>query len=505
MPTVMPNLASSDLRSRASLALLCATALGLVSAASACSSPSDPAVGDDAASPVDTGLPGTDSATDTPAPAPGLTIKSVTAQNVGRSGNILQIVVQGSDAKKQTTSAVLRFLDASDTPMVALDTNFDGKPDATEKRFRWDPSTLGQAAFTGTLRLPRIFGPTSSITKVAVALEDAAGGRSPFVTAPITLQALRALGEACDAKEIADRCAPHLSCAGTPTVCTAGVAPSLSKAVYYGGASPRMVFLGTDPDEDVKEIVIEFLDKTGSPKAIDLLNDGDLVTSFATSAAQSMGDPSFFVEIEPILGFDTFVPQIAATPGDSLLHKGVRLTAMAGPVPVRTLGQSCDYHDFDVCTSGTVCSPGFATTTNTCQNGSQLRTTACGAAPVLDPAKGITKAFGVAQGPSLWDSPTGCEPHNAAGRPEGLVSLHLAKAAATLTISTAMPETDFDTVVYLLPGCAGVSSAALGCNDDTVGYASVLTLKNVAAGDYVIVVDAVQRDAGHFGLFVEVK
>ncbi len=500
MPT--PMLARWDVRSCAPLAFLSALALA------ACSSPSDPAQGDDAATP-DTGRPGTDAAVDTPAdtapPAAWLTVKSVVAQNVGRSGNILRLVIQGSDSKKQTTSVVLSFLDASDTPVVALDTNFDGKPDATEKRFRFDPNTLGQATFTGTLLLPRLFNPGSSITKVTVALEDETGTRSAVVSAPITLQPVRALGDGCDPKELADRCAPHLSCSGTPTVCTAGVAPTLSKAIYFGGAAPRMVFVGSDPDEDVKEIVIEFLDKTGTPKAVDLLNDGELVTSFATSASQAMADPTFFVEVEPIVGFDTTVPQIAATPGDSLLHKGPRLTAMAGPVPVRTTGQDCDYQDFDVCTSGTVCAPGLPAAKNTCQGATQLRTKACGAAPVLDPAKGLTKAFGVTQGPSLWDSPTGCEPHNGVNHPEGLVALHLAKAAATLTISTAMPETDFDTVVYLLPGCAGVSSAALGCNDDTSGYASVLTLKNVAAGDYVIVVDSVQRESGHFGLFIEAK
>jgi hypothetical protein len=255
----------------------------------------------------------------------------------------------------------------------------------------------------------------------------------------------------------------------------------------------------------VKHLLIDFYDAAGNPKPVDLLNDGNFATGFASLARQAMGDPTFYVVVEPILGFDQLVPKIVATPVDTLLQRGAPVATSSIAVPVRNLNDPCDYRAFDVCVSGNVCSPGTPKGPNTCQAATPLRKIACTAAPVLDPDKGITKAYGVTRGPSLWDAPKGCDPHNGVDRPEGLVTLHLAKAAASVTITTAMPETDFDTVLYLLPGCAGVSTASLGCNDDNKGSASALSFKNLAAGDYSIVVDSILLDGGHYGVSVEVK
>jgi len=90
------------------------------------------------------------------------------------------------------------------------------------------------------------------------------------------------------------------------------------------------------------------------------------------------------------------------------------------------------------------------------------------------------------------------------GRPEGVARLHLAKAASTLTITTALPETTSDTILYLLPACAAADATPLGCNDDATGFSSTLTLTNVPAGDYAIVVDMAQPAGGRFGVQVSV-
>lgn len=435
-----------------------------------------------------------------------LVVRSAKLQNVGRSGTYLRVQIDGRDPRKRTTAAVLRFLDADDAETPILDGDWNGEADTAQKRFRFmEPSTLGQLDFTATLLLPGLYGPKSKVAKVQVTLEDELGFRSLPVTANLTPQAERALGATCDPKELADRCAPHLSCTGAPTTCQEGAAPQLTRTVYYGGAAPRMLFLGTDPDEDIKHLVIDFFDAAGNPKEIDLLNDGTLTTGFTSFARHAIGERTFYVAIEPVLGFDQTVPKIVATPVDTNLLKGPAVPTSAGPVPVRNLNDACDWLDFDVCASGNVCAPGTAAGPNTCQSATPLRKVACTAAPVLEPDKGIVKAYGIARGPSLWDVPKGCEPHDAIGHPEAVVSLKLAKVAPTLTISTAHPETDFDTVVYLLPGCAGVSTASLGCNDDARGSASLLTVKNVPAGDYLIVVDSVLRDGGKFGVSVEVK
>jgi len=82
------------------------------------------------------------------------------------------------------------------------------------------------------------------------------------------------------------------------------------------------------------------------------------------------------------------------------------------------------------------------------------------------------------------------------------VMLKVDHDVSSLTVSTATPETDFDTVLYVLPACASSSSQALGCNDDTQGYSSTVTLTNVPAGTYVVVVDSASSRTGHFGLSV---
>ena len=72
-------------------------------------------------------------------------------------------------------------------------------------------------------------------------------------------------------------------------------------------------------------------------------------------------------------------------------------------------------------------------------------------------------------------------------------------------ITTALPETDFDTAVFVVPATATTSAASLGCNDDMQGFSSTLELSNVPAGDYIVVVEAVSPKGGHFGISVTTK
>jgi hypothetical protein len=139
---------------------------------------------------------------------------------------------------------------------------------------------------------------------------------------------------------------------------------------------------------------------------------------------------------------------------------------------------------------------------NSCVAVSKLQANACSTAPTLDPAKSRLTAFGRAEGVSLWDPPPGCGQTSAVSRPEGVVRLHLGAAAPHLTITTALPETNFDTVLYLLPACAPAPLASAPCNDDTDGYTSTISADSVAAGDYLIVVDSSQATGGGFGLSV---
>jgi hypothetical protein len=51
------------------------------------------------------------------------------------------------------------------------------------------------------------------------------------------------------------------------------------------------------------------------------------------------------------------------------------------------------------------------------------------------------------------------------------------------------------------------TAGALGCNDDDPnnGYASTLTLNNVPAGNYWVIVDSVTSKGGTYGLTISVQ
>jgi hypothetical protein len=440
--------------------------------------------------------------------AKNLALSAVSFKNVGRYGEALRVAVKGADTGKQTSAMFVRFVDSADQPVIALDTDWDGAPDAAERRFHFDTSTLGQASFIGSVVIQGVFSPSSKIAKVIVSLVDEAGGRSASMAQAITLQATRAEGEACDPNKVVDRCADGLGCGGAPSsTCLAGVAPVVSRIGYFGGNAPRMVFQGSEPDEDIDEVAIEFLDAAGNPKSVNLGTDDDpsMGSGLTLDAKLGVEGTSFSVVSTPIKGFEQQAPKIAATVSDGHGHRSTRAVAAASSMPVRGVGQVCDWAGFDACSAGNVCSPGLPTTENKCASAAPLRASRCSAGPILEPSKGIKQAFGTTAGASLWDAPSGCVGNDATGRPESTVRLRLATAAPTLVITTALPETDFDTAVYLLPGCPASSAAALGCNDDERGTSSTLTLKNVPAGDYTIVVESVKPRAGRFGVSVEVK
>ncbi len=215
--------------------------------------------------------------------------------------------------------------------------------------------------------------------------------------------------------------------------------------------------------------------------------------------------PKFFFATKPSTAFVSVVPKLGVTVKDIFGNASERVVVPAVNKPARAAGQSCDVNGFDSCAPGNICAPGLADVTNMCAVIGTHRNAKCNAGAGLDPAKGITKAFGRTAGSSVWDAPTGCVGAEIANMPESVVRLQLTKPAATLTVTTALPETDHDTAVFVLSGCAESSATALGCNDDTQGYSSSVTLKNVPAGLYMIVIESVQMRGGQWGVSVDVK
>jgi hypothetical protein len=100
-------------------------------------------------------------------------------------------------------------------------------------------------------------------------------------------------------------------------------------------------------------------------------------------------------------------------------------------------------------------------------------------------------------GTGHWDPPAACIEHEFLGAwegaPEGLARLHLDQDVQNLVISTDVIGS-MNSVLYVLAGC-GIDPVPLACNDDVASgnVRSVLHFDELAAGDYLIVVDL--RDA----------
>ncbi len=427
---------------------------------------------------------------------------SVTLQNSGRHGYDVLFTIQGTDSAGQTSEAQVQFLDASNAPVIAFDTNWDGLPDSSQKRLHFDQSTLGQKTFTQTITLPQLYAQAPTIASAIVALSDTTGKLSSTVTATLATQAVVKPGGRCDTAEIADRCDDGYYCTGTPATCQTAAAPAVTRIAYYGGSSPSELFLGTDQAEDIASLQINFMDSNNKPVVLDV--SGDNVSAPGSSTildVSSVGGQTFFFENDPAAAFASAVPRIQVTPTDSLGRVGTSMSASMTTQPTIAPNLSCDAYGFSLCATGTACSPGIPGGSNKCTSVPILQTAKCAAAPQATSA-GLLAGWGLVSGVSVWDPPVGCASVTAVGHPESLVMLDLTQSVAALTISTATPETDFNTVVYVLPECATSSSEAIGCNDDTQGYSSTVTLTNVPAGTYAIVVDSVTSQTGHFGLTI---
>jgi len=413
----------------------------------------------------------------------------------------LLLQIQGGDPAEQTTEAHVQLLDSAGAPVIAFDTNWDGVLDSDATLLHFDQSTLGQKTFTSTITLPDLFAGDPNIASAVVALSNVWQELSPSVVAMLDPQTIAALNASCDPDEVSNRCVAGLSCTGTTPTCQPASAPSLTRVAYYGGTVPTEVFEGADPGGALSSIDVAFLDANGNPVDVDL-GDGTLVASISLPA-NGVTDPTFSLVNDPAQTFATTVSKISASPTDSLGRVGAAVTADLATQPLAATARACDPTGLIGCYATDACSPGIVGANNVCGGVATLQAAKCAAAPDASTA-GMLAAWGVSQGVSLWDPPIGCILPTEVGHPEALVTLKLAKAVTMLTVSTGVPETNFDTVLYVLPSCASSSSQALGCNDDAPGkgYASTVTLMNVAAGTYTIVVDSAGPVAGQFGLTV---
>jgi hypothetical protein len=433
---------------------------------------------------------------------------AIEARVVGRNGRDLLVTVEGSDPNGDVVQLRLRLLDRAGADIPVVDTDRNGEPDASGIPAPFAVSVAGETSFAAAATLHRLLHRVPTLGSVGVRLVDAHGLESEERVVVVADQPVRDDGECCDPTAVADRCKDGRGCHGDPPTCGEGAAPEITRFAYVRtSTSPRILIEGTEPEDDLATIRIGFLSTRGEPISVDLdgddTPDGD---SFDFGVEDQARDGTFFLEINPIEGFDVEVPQLSATATDGHGHTGATQVAKAAVATKRNRGQTCDPRGFDACASGTACFPGIVGVDNRCEILSRIRDLELAAAPVLDPALGLAVAVGRAEGASVFDVPVDCSTGDPVDRPEAIVKLHLASPAARLTLSTIGPWTDFDTVVYLLPDSATSSANALGCGDDSpAGAASLLEIENVPAGDYLVVVDSWNPYGGSFELVVGVE
>ncbi len=435
-------------------------------------------------------------------------LSAIEASQAGRDGLNVHLTLTGSDVNKDFASLIVRFLDSNDTELLIVDSDLDGSEDSGYLVVGPNTSVQGDEEFTAEFTLEGLFVRAPEIAKVEAYALDSLALVSNIVQAPVGQQAVLVADEACDERYIMNRCEEGLGCAGTPATCVAGSPPSLSNFAYYSTTQGLKILVsGEDQDDDLTHVVLEFLDSSGGPIELDLDNDGTPDSnSFEINARGASNAGEFFVQLQPADNFAQLVQGLAATPMDSQRRTGNRMTTRLANPPSRRRAETCDPLGFDACRSGDICYPGIPGVANSCSpiEGQRMRT--CADAPVLNPAQGKNHAASVTGGASLWDAPRGCAALDPTGRPEGAVMVDLPDGAQRLTITTDLPGTGFDTVLYVIDGCALNSDTILGCHDNVAtGVGSELVLTNLPVGRYLVVVDSWNIFGGAFELSIDVE
>ncbi|MFT3709773.1 MAG: hypothetical protein QM817_19260 [Archangium sp.] len=415
------------------------------------------------------------------------------ARVAGRTGRDLRVSIKATDRNLDVVSAFVRLLDAQGATLAEGTVSIDGK--------KWVGESVTGAAWWRGVFIDGMNGPSQA----AVTLVDATGLSSEEQVLNITAQPVIARGGSCDATFLENRCEAGLGCRGMPAVCDEGLAPQLTRLAFFRGANgPTILMEGTEPEDDLATLRFTFQNQAGQAISIDSDGDGSPdLASFDQPANGVALDGAFFMNMQSGVGLDTQVPRLVVTPIDAAGHTGMIKIASPTTQPIKTAGQTCDPRGFDTCAAGLACSPGIVgATTNKCTSSAPMRTQQCSMSTVLIPTPGGSVVNGVAEGGSLWDAPSGCATNDPTGRPEGVVVLRMTERADRVRLSTVGSGTNFDTVLYVVPGCPNDTADVMGCSDDVMGGAgaSEVVLENVPAGDYLVVIDSFDGNGGNFEL-----
>ncbi len=429
-----------------------------------------------------------------------ITLSKATARIGGNQGAQLFINVEGLATVGTFASIEISLADASGTPLLFFDNDWDGVIESATGRvgptkIPTTESFSAEAVVNGVKKL-------NGLSQLQVALFDRTNARTAPMAVTIQQQPIVELGAACDPKSVTNRCRQGLACSGSPSLCVDGTAPTIAHAAFQrANDGPFIRVDGVDPDEDVIIVRVDFLSSSDAPIMVDL--DGDDVLDadhLEVTVGITNQNGGYLFVIQSGLNFETLVPRLGLTAIDSKGNESATQRVSISTQITRAAGQSCDLAGFTGCVAGTSCIPTTTGTIGTCTTFAQAESLRCSVAPVWDLSKDPPKVTGLISGYSAWEPPAGCLSTIANDRPEYVVKLHLGAATPKLVLSTAEPETLIDTGIVVLPSCAASMDTALACNDDGIGYSSQVTLTNLAAGDYFVIIEALQAGGGGFGL-----
>jgi hypothetical protein len=433
-----------------------------------------------------------------------LSLNSVTANIVGIHGDDLAITVKGTQKDVGTLLALdVTLLDSSSRSITFFDTNLDGRADPGSGRLVLDQSPT-DTSFTGTGTILNA-GRLGTLSQVAVKLVSKSYSASDAVVAKVTKQTLAAEGSSCDPEGVLNRCKEGTGCVGSKPKCQADVVPTIVKASYLALSSgARVIAVGSDPLSPLESIYVEFFDKNNESVGFDTTASGTKDTSFTSSNGITEHLGSFTWYIETTEDFVSTIPRLRLTPMDRQSKTGNATTVNVQDIEVVDDGADCDPRGFDTCKTGSVCWPGQPSTSGTCQRVSSRQTSACTSTTTLNVTTGSLRTAGRFSSTNLWNPPQDCSTASSLLSPDAIVHLSVKNNLSKLIISTKTPETNVATVVYLLDDCHGTSTLER-CSDRPFVAPSAdaeLSLSNVAAGDYYVVLENLDVRYGSYGLTV---
>ncbi|MGQ0508804.1 MAG: hypothetical protein ACT4TC_26175 [Myxococcaceae bacterium] len=419
------------------------------------------------------------------------------------NANRIRIAVPGADTNADVVAYTIEFLNSGGTP-IAL----NGQSSLS---FLFSPPVQGKTAFEVVEDFD-ISGITvlAAATSLRISISDLAGLSSAPSTYSRAALPTIADGSPCKANGFSGACADGSFCSSTTNNCTVGGAPTLTDAGVYSVSStsfvPRVVVGGTDPQGDVTDVVLRYVQ---ADAGMVLETDGG-VKEDTLELAEFLGTTT----VTGVSGLDTATlskaTQVEVKLKDATGKSSSALLVGVTPLPIIGAGASCEVLAWtnDCSTAAPICRGG----TPTCQTVSDSRAAACVDAEAITlatPGTPVERTFNIAPGQDVF--PVACSGNTPSGGPEKIFSFTTTGARTDVMFSTDDVATTVNTLLYTTETCAAQVSLT-SCSDDvdaeSGNFRTQSIVRGFPAGTHYLFVDtwraADQVGSGQVKLSVKV-